>query len=167
MEISKYAKGLPSLLGLKERGHGPALFSEQVVGTVDMSLLYLSQDREVAYSGLNSAPAVGVNTWAAALPALVVPPGEIWYVWNYSVIANIVAGEAIDYCPICNIDGLTASVPLAPYLASPVTGALQEARTGPVVPFVAGAGSEFGFHVRSVTLTPDMRGAILFTRLRV
>jgi len=161
--ISKYARGLPDLLGLKERGSGPRDFSEQVVGTVNMTELYLLQNRETILSGNNAAPIVGSNFFAAPND-LLVPANELWYCWHYSVSSTPGAGAAIDMAPILLGDGSANSVNLGFYIAAAAT---QQARTFMTYPFWAGPGSQLGFTVRSVTLAPTVNANLVFTRLRV
>jgi hypothetical protein len=160
LTIGKYARALPSLLDLKERGTGPREFSEQVVGTVDLSQLYLLQGREVLVSAVNAAPAVGANFF---VPATIVPPGEIWYVWEYAVSSTPGAGAAIDMAPAAQIDG-AALFPLAPYQAAAAT---QNVRVPSTHVVVATPGTEFGFLVRSVTLAPSVNAVLLVTKLKL
>lgn len=158
--ISKYAKALTSVLGLKERGQGPRDFSETIVGTIDVSSLYLLEDRQLILTTANVAPAVGSNGFPIPVA---VPPGEIWFVWSYSVVCTLGAGAAIDMASSTGLDGLPYSAPLTPYVAGSATQAIK---TGPIVPYFAAAGTSFEFLVRSVTLAPSVSGQIVITRLR-
>jgi hypothetical protein len=158
--ISKYARGLPSLLDLKERGMGPREFSEQVVGTIDLTPLYLLQGRETLSLSPQAAPAVGQNSWGVAV---IVPANEIWYVWQYSAAASPGAGAAIELTSSANFDG-TAGFALGPIDGASAT---QHVRTRIQAPIIATPGTEFTFLVRSVTLAPLVSGAIQVTKLRV
>jgi hypothetical protein len=158
--ISKYAKALPSLLGLKERGQGPREFSDQVVGVIDLTVAYLLDGRELITTTVNVAPAVGSNGYPTAMA---VPAGESWFVWAYSVSSAPGAGAAIDMAASCGLDGLPYSAPVSNYVSAAAT---QAVKTPPIVPFFAPAGTSFEFLVRSVTLAPSVTGQICITRLR-
>lgn len=158
--IGKYARALPSLLDLKERGQGPGEFSEQVVGTIDLVQLYLLQGRETNNTVNQAAPVVGQNSWGTPL---FVPANEVWYVHQYFCTSQVGAGAAVDLCPSMNPDG-TAGFPLGPYVAGAAT---QNVRAGMNAPFIATPGTELTFCVRSVTLAPSIAGALLVTKLRV
>jgi hypothetical protein len=159
-EISKYCRALPSLLDLKERGKGPSQFSEQVVGTVQLNDLYLLQGRETINTTTQAAPAVGANGFSTPF---VVPPGEIWYVWEYAVSTTAGAGAAIDMQPSLLFDN-TANLPVGPFVAAAATQAIRAGmdRTRWATP-----GTEFSFVVRSVTLAPTVIGAVVVTKLRL
>jgi len=158
--ISKYAKALPSLLGLKERGQGPRTFSETIVGTINAEQLYLLENRELVVSTSNLAPVVGSNSYPTPLT---VPAGEVWYVWAYAVTCQLGAGEAIDMAASVGLDGLGFSAALTGYVAGAATNHIK---TGPIAPFYAPSGTAFEFLVRSITLAPDVTGQLCITRLK-
>ena len=160
--ISKYAKGLPSLLEFKERGSGPRDFADQVVGTVDLGPLYLLQNRETLQSGVNAAPTAGTNFYPAP-ETLSVPVGEIWFVHEYSVIGTAGAGAALDFAAGALFDNST-SVNLSPYVQAAAT---QSRRTYLPKPFWLPAGGVLIFSVASVTLAPTVSAQAVITRLRV
>jgi hypothetical protein len=160
LNIGKYARALPSLLDLKERGTGPREFSEQVVGTIELTQLYLLQNRETVASGATGALVVGVN-----LPTvpLVVPAGEIWFVHLMNTTVAPGAGAQADIAPAVIFDGSTTMCVGAFVNAA----ATQQARAISQAPFVATPGSSFGLIVRSVTLTPVADVSLLVTKLKL
>jgi hypothetical protein len=161
-DISKYAKGLPSLLGFKERGRGPPVFADNVVGIADVRDLYLLNDRVLETSAVNVAPAVGSNSYPTPF---LVPAGELWYVWSYACVANAGAGGQLTFCAGVKLDGLNFSAPLTLFISVPAT---QSIRTGPLVrPFWAGPGTEFTFIVQTVAATPDITGLAIVSKLKV
>lgn len=161
LEIAALPKGLNSLLSLKASGRGPGVLADVAAPTIELLELYLLNLREYVSMGQQTLPVVGTNNYATSV---VVPPGELWYVWKYMVSASPGAGEAIDFAPAIAIDGNPLSVPLAPY----VTGAAgQDARNASGDGFWAGPGSIFQFQCRSLTLQPDVFGAAIVTKLRV
>lgn len=149
------------MLALRDSGAAPRLLADQVVGTVSMDELFLIQDRESAAGFSNAAPAVGVNFYT---PALIVPPGELWYVWHYAVVCQPGAGAAIDLAAAVNLDGLSLTCTLGDFVAA---AAAQQVRARADLPFWAGPGSQMGFVTRSVTLAPTVNAGIAFTRLRI
>jgi hypothetical protein len=160
--ISKYARGLPSLLDLKERGSGPREFADQVVGTVDVKDLYLLTGRETLTSNSNLAPAVDTNFYPGA-NSFSVPLGEMWYVWEYSVQCNAGAGAALDFAACALFDNST-SVVLSPYVQAAAT---QVRRTYLPKPFWLPPGGVLAFTVAAVTLAPSVTGQVVVTRLKV
>lgn len=159
-EIGKYARGLPSLLDLRVQGQGPREFSEQVVGTVDVTLNYLLQGRETLLTGNAGAPVLGFNSYTVPVR---VPANELWYVWEYYTGTIIGAGAAIAFAPACNFDGIAGFA-----LSTMVGGVATEGIWQPANrPFWAAPGSELGFLCKSVTLAPVLAGAYLVTKLRL
>ena len=162
-EIGKYCRALPSVLSLKVRGQGPKLLTDYVSGTLDLSPLYLLEGRETLQSSAQAAPAVGSNFFPPPVD-LVVPAGELWYVWHYSLFVTAGAGAAIDMCPLAVIDGSPSSVALGNYVNAAAT---QNARGIMIEKVWAGPGTQFGFATRSVTLTPSITANMVLTRLKV
>jgi hypothetical protein len=162
-EIGKYCRALPSVLSLKVRGQGPRLLSDTVTGILDLSPLYLLEGRETLQSSAQAAPAVGSNFFPAPVD-LLVPSGELWYVWHYSLFVTAGAGAAIDMAPLAVMDGSASSVALGNYVTAAAT---QNARGIMIAPVWALPGTQFGFATRSVTLTPSITANMVLTRLRV
>jgi hypothetical protein len=156
--ISKYARALPSLLDLKEKGAGPREFADQIVGTVSVDQLYLLQGRETLLTAAVASPVVGFNAFTTVVPA-----NEVWYVWKYWVASVTAAGEAVTIQPSVLFDGVS-SAPLAAQGAAPASSGIW---VGSNEPFFATPGSAFGFLCAAVTLAPDVQGGLVITKLRV
>jgi hypothetical protein len=159
--ILKYAKGLPSLLSLKERGQGPGEFSQTVVGTIDLSDLYLVDSRESQFSATMNTAVGGVNFFT---PDLVVPPGELWYIYHYFVIATTAGADSAEFVATINLDAQLISCPVSDYVVLTIN---QTKRTTNFTPLLAGPGSRFGFNVQSIAGAPVFQGGVMATRLRV
>jgi hypothetical protein len=158
--ISKYARALPALLDLKERGSGPRSFSDQVVGTISMDALYLLQGRETFNPTNQTVISVGANAWGATLT---VPPGEIWFVWEYSVASSPGAGAAVTLCPSLSYDGV-GNIPLCQFQSAAANEVVRNAMVGTRW---ATPGTEFSFIVKAQTLSPTVSGSIQVTKLRI
>ncbi len=157
--ISKYARALPSLLDLKEKGQGPREFADQVVGTVKLDELYLLQGRETFLTAAVATPTVAAfNAFTTVVPA-----NEIWFVWKFWVASVTAAGEAVTIMPAVLFDGISAA-PLAPPQAAAASSGVWVAA---VDTFWATPGSTFGFLCTAATLAPDVQGGVLVTKLRV
>lgn len=161
LDITALPKGLNALLSLRQGGLQPQVLADVVAPVIDTTQMYLLNLREYVSMGQQPNPVVGTNNYATSI---VVPPGELWYVWAYLVSAAPGAGEAIDLAPAVAYDGNPLSVPVANYVAGT---AGQDNRSATVVPFWAGPGTIFQFQVRSLTLQPDVFGAAIVTKLRV
>ena len=159
--VGKLPRGLVALLSLRDSGEAPRLLADTIVGTVQMQELFLLQDREVSTGPTNAAPAVGANFFT---PSVVVPAGQLWYVWEYFVASSPGAGAAIDMAAAAVLDGLSLMMPLGDYASAAAT---QNVRCRADHPFWAGPGTEFGFTVRSVTLAPSVAVGLIFTRIRI
>lgn len=158
--VGKYARALPSLLTLRERGSGPREFSEVVQGTLDLRELYLLEGRETVSSAATGALVVGVNFPATAL---VVPAGELWFVHLMNTTVAPGAGAQADIAPAVVFDGTTTMI-VGNFVNAAAT---QQARAYSNGPFVATPGSQFGLIVRSVTLAPVADVSLLVTKLRI
>lgn len=158
--ISKYARGLPSILDLKERGLGPRSLNEEIQGIVDVGPLYLLQGRVTETTAFNAALGLGFIQFTTPY---VVPAGELWYVWEYSLGTTLAAGEAITCCPAIRYDGV-AAVPLAVSRAGVANTQMYIPATKP---FWATPGSQFGLLVESFTLAPATAASALVTKLRI
>lgn len=156
--ISKYARALPSLLDLKEKGMGPREFADQVVGTVELRDNYLLQERQTLLTAAVATPVVGFNAFTTVVPA-----NEIWFVWEYWVASVTAVGEAVTIAPACLFDGVS-SAPLNQMAAAAASSGVWNPSTHP---FWATPGSTLGFLCAAVTLAPDVQGGLLVTKLRV
>lgn len=161
LDVTNLAKGLNSLLALKQGGRGPSVLADTLAPTVELLQPYLLNLREYQSFGSQTLPVVGTNNYATTQ---VVPAGELWYVWAYLISASPGAGEACDFAPSVSIDGIPLSVPLVPYVSG---SAGQDCRAASTTPFWAGPGTIFQFQCRSLTLQPDVFGAAIVTKLKV
>jgi hypothetical protein len=116
-QVTQQPQGLIAALGLRDMGATPRELSPTIAPTVDMLPLYLIGQRT---SLISANAAVGVGN--VNFTDLVVPIGELWYVHEYSVVANLDATEACTYCAAVNFDG-QAYVPTSDYLGLGVAGA--------------------------------------------
>jgi len=100
--IQAQANGLLSLLGLKNRGSNPELLSELVQPTVDLREWYLSSNI-VNLGGdltMDGPPGSSIQ-WTGWDPGSstgetgIVPTGEMWYVWSYSINIPQAAGNVV------------------------------------------------------------------------
>jgi len=160
-EIGKLSRGLSAALNLKERGRTPGVLADQLVETFEGRDLFLLDSREFTGFFTNAAPANGFNFYTSRMA---VPPGELWYVWHYIVVATTGAGVTVDLCPAINLDGVGAGAVIGDYAAA---AASQSIRLGNMTPFWAGPGSDFGFVVRSLVGAPSIQGGAVITRLKV
>jgi hypothetical protein len=160
-EISKYAKGLSAILGLKERGVGIPLLAEQAVGVSDVRDLFLLNDRELVPFGSVVAAAVGNNTFPSGA---LVPSGELWYVWNFNVGSQPGAGASITVAPALFVDGAAVISVVGDFLA---IAANENAQTFVRSPFWAGPGTQFAAVAKNQVLAPGISGQAIITRLRV
>lgn len=159
-DISKYAKGVPSLLGLKDRGRGIPFLADSVVGTINVRDLYLLDTREYLEQAALAIAGVGPQYFTN----LRVPPGELWYVWEFSVSSSPGAGAAVDVAAAYNAEGLPQLANVGPYTAIAAT---QNGVSSSLRPFWAGAGTAFAGNVRSFTLAPTLYCGLLLTRLKI
>jgi len=119
--------GLLGLLQLKNMGRNPDKLADQLQPVWDLQELYLQSQVENQTPDLSvTAPAAASGGFVAWATPAIVPAGEMWWVWNYSVLATTVAA-----------DTMTGLRPLI-RTASAVTS--QFARIGTDVATKAGAG---------------------------
>lgn len=89
-EINRVPLGLLALLDMKSRGNNPRMLSAEVSSTVDLTPLYLQQNRR--WRALNTTPAaVGffiVHT---------VPEGELWYINRIVASSALVLAAGTEY----------------------------------------------------------------------
>lgn len=169
LETGNLPRGLPTLLNLKERGRSPDRLSEEIVGTLDLTIPYMLNLMEYLPVTFNqNTPIVGLNSFPAAQSSppgieAVVPSGELWWVWGFTVSCTCGVGEAIDLAAAVKLAGDNLTIPMSPYAAA---AANQQVRVG-AVNFWMPPGSVFCFLVRALTLAPDVAAGVQITRLRV
>lgn len=93
LPITKYPRGLTSLVGLRDLGITPSALSDQLVGTLDVTQWFLLQDTEIIQSGPANITGVGSYFFGPGT----VPPGEAWVVHQYQVTVDpvIPAGNSL------------------------------------------------------------------------
>jgi hypothetical protein len=161
VEISKYARALPSILGLKERGRGLPILGDQLVAVAPILDLYLLDTREFLNLAAITTPTVGFNLFTES-----VPPGEMWRIWSFLALGTMAAGEAIDMCAAYRADTSIGISLCGVYCAGAATNHVATGNQ-PGQEFWAPAGTQFGFLVRSITTAPDIGGYLTFTRLKI
>ncbi len=160
LNLTKFAKGLTSLFGLRDLGRVPGFLSEELRGTIDVTQFYLLNDREMVTFSNIAALAIGSNNFPE-----VVPPGELWWVWDFVVSVDPGAGAAATYRPQIAADGFGFGFPLSDR-AYQVVGAAQASRVS-LSGFWAPAGTIFSVHVLTQTLAPAALGRALVSKMRV
>lgn len=84
-EINRVPWGLLSILDMQARGQAPRELAGQVSGSIDLLQLYMLQNRESRTGGAGPTAAVGGYFDNSAPQQLLVPQGELWWVWDYSI----------------------------------------------------------------------------------
>lgn len=166
--IARFARGLPALLAISEGGAGPRFLADTVAPVIDLSDLYLIDGRQTIGFNQVAGVAVGRNDFPAPATGFadgVVPPGELWYVWQFGLQAAPGAGAAIEFAPGVFLDGQSViGFACGPYAAG---GAVSDVRNTCPAPFWAGPGSRLFALVKSVTGAVTVSGAAVVTRLRI
>ena len=159
--VSNYIRGLSSILNAKNSGRLPSEAADQIVLTLDTRELFLINTRIYQDLGATGALAVGANPYTVPV---VVPPGELWYIWYYVVAVTAGAGAAVRYCASFSPDSGNLGVPVG---VDYVSTAANEATRNVATDFWAGPGSTFSVLVQSVTLAPTASAGLILTKLRV
>jgi hypothetical protein len=159
-ELGKYPRGMTGVLGLRASGETPRSMADQLVSVVDATPFYLLDTREFLLGTQKVGVAVGVND----IPSLTVPPGQVWYVWEYAIACTLGAGTAIDCAPSVVLDGLGLTSLAGGYVAG---AALQQIRGRADPGCLWGPGSVPGVFVRSVTGALNVDSAVIITRLKI
>lgn len=158
--IGRLPVGIPSLFALADMGANPRSLSGDMMGTFDILELLMLQSSEQLVTAASPAITVGGNSFAGTIPD--VPPGELWYIWNYTVVTSPGVGAAATIAPTYR-DNSTA------YLVGgyETAAASEEARCRSDRPFWAKAGGRFGFVAKNVTGAPTAQGFINLSRFRI
>lgn len=89
--ITNPPRGLISIFGLNDFGKVPNDLTQSIVGTFDISELCLL-NRELIVGNVNTGPGIG------GISITSVPPGELWFVWTFSVRTGAIpAGESLRF----------------------------------------------------------------------
>lgn len=91
-QIQRIPRGLLDLLGLRGYGDTPHLLGQNLVGTVDLSPLYLLDRQETIITNTNNLAGVGFYQTAAIGE---VPEGEMWILSNVTALSNALAAGNI------------------------------------------------------------------------
>lgn len=173
--IQTLPQGLLGLLQLKQQGSNPSQFVDAVQGTFELFDMY-AQSRLLDVSGANAAapspkPAVNVNTAGAkgfGANGLIVPQGQIWYVYQYTLQCSLLAAEYIRFAPVLYpAPGSLDIVTLGPDYNDVITARARFALVGNTAPFWATSGASLGFAVYdivtggNINVTANMRAAVM------
>jgi hypothetical protein len=160
-EIQRYPLGLPDFFELKS-GQTPRFLAEQIVPVVELGELYLINDRISTGVATINVAAPGYGTF----PELTVPPGQIWYVWAFSVVAAAVltAGQTVHARSVARL-GQSGTIARSPR-ASATAGEIWN--TEAVGPFWLGPGGGLGYCIEGLAAGPIPVGAqCVYTALQV
>lgn len=98
--IQTLPSGLLGLLQLKQQGQNPSPLREDVQPTTDLTQFWFQnqmRDLTLDFTGPhNTLVATGANG-SKGFGTIVVPNGELWYIENFSVNANLLAAETCRY----------------------------------------------------------------------
>lgn len=158
--IARLPAGMVSILELADMGGTPRILLDSIQSVFDVQQLVMLSRREQITTQASPAITVGGNAFVGTEPE--VPPGELWYVWNYTVASTPGAGAAVDIAPTYR-EASTAWA-IGAYGAA---AASQEVRVRMDAPLWAKSGGRFGFCCRSVTGAPTAQGFINISRFRI
>jgi hypothetical protein len=149
-----------SILELADMGASPRLLTDTIQSVFDIGDLLMLSRREQITTLATAGLVVGGNAFAGTEPE--VPAGELWYVWNYTVVASPGVGAAVEFLPTYR-EASTAWA-IGSYQAC---AASQEVRAFMDRPMWAKAGGRFGLAVKSVTGAVTANGFINISRFRI
>jgi len=154
--IQNFPSGLQSALDIKG-GDLPKELAGFIQGTVDLTQYYLVNKRTSSVFAAVAA-AVGSNAFTDS----VVPVGELWYVWQFSLLCTCGAGANATIRPLV-LFGANG------YAVGPqsVIIATQADRVPADTPFICQPGDSFGFVCTAQTLAPNVTGIVSVSKLRV
>jgi hypothetical protein len=156
--ITNLPQGLIGLLQLRDYGATPQGLAPDLVATVDLTQQYLLNRRETVIATGVAAAIGGVAT------NLVVPPGEVWYVWE--MLANTApgAGAAARIAPAIQFVAAGVFHTVGPYQTVAANEDLKASMTDG--PRYVGPGGVLAFNCQSQTLAPTVLVAAVITRLK-
>lgn len=168
-DIQRYPRGLIDLLGMRATGDTPHLLAQQMNSTLEMIDFYLNDRLEFNTQLLAAAPAALGNF---QFPGTIVPQGEMWAVYDYTVNCGgpIAVATAMKFSPVIfrnqSIVGNAAAYGPAIAVAAGENGVggIRFERPNLVMP-----GQSFGIQVSQITGAPGTQHQcmIWFARLRV
>jgi len=159
-EIQRYPVGFGDLFQLKE-GLVATRLSDELVPTAEVAELYLLNGRTSIVSAAIAAVLGGI-----AFVDLIVPGGELWYVWSFHVgssVAPLGAGTELELRTNYSL-AVNRFVP-GPSSGRKVAGqaCIAEAVRGFWMP----PGAQFGAYCETVVGAPNVVGVVTYTPLRV
>jgi hypothetical protein len=161
--ITELPAGVTSLLKVRASGVLPRGLEDNVRLVMESFALYALNVREtIDWNVLTNANA-GVNNLTVGNPTAFVPPGELWYCWQFQINTNMVAGSALRVRPGVRFDGLFVATG---HYESAV--ALEDLRvSSDYGPFWAKPGTIFCAQVQSITLLPQIAANLTVSKFRV
>lgn len=156
--ITNLPQGLIGLLQLRDYGATPQSLAAEAVATVDCTQLYLLNRRETVIATVVPAATGGVNT------SLVVPAGEVWYVWDMFAESSPGAGASCRIAAAIQYLAAGAFHPVGPY-ESVAAGENVRARMTDGRRLVTASGN-VAFVCQTQTLAPNVLVAAVITRLK-
>lgn len=88
--ITQLPRGLVSLTGLRDMGEAPRELSEIIAPSIDVTQ-FLLLNRETIFENF-------IISAVATVASPTIPPGELWYIHQWSVDADVNATNAISLC---------------------------------------------------------------------
>lgn len=154
--INRLPWGLLGFLGIKNGGEYPQTLAQQLVPVWDLKELYLEGASVLA----GTASTVGATGYVAHLSP---PPGEVWQVYDFQIVAACGAGEAFTgaLCRSRTSGGTTVNVSDTFSVAASTTGCKVTQR-----PFILTAGENMGLITYAVTGTVDLYVSARYTVLQ-
>lgn len=98
--IQTLPSGLLGLLQLKQQGKNPSPLRDDVQSVTDLTQFWFqNQMRDVTldFTGPHNTAVGPAANGSKAFATLQVPNGELWYVENFTVGANLLAAETVRY----------------------------------------------------------------------
>jgi len=160
--ITELPAGVTSLLKVRASGVLPRGLEDNVRLVMESFALYALNVRETIILTGGGVLTVGFAPMAAG--NTLVPPGELWYCWLFTIHTFMNAGEAGVYQ--CAIKEGAVGIMTGSDVRAGIVGA-NVGVTSNLGPFWARPGTQFGAQVTSVTLAPTMFGSLMVSKFRV
>ena len=159
--IQRYPSGLVDLFGLKA-GETPSEIAERIYCMTDIRDQVMLGARE----GFASAALAVAGNGNFVFPDMIVPAGEMWWVWGYNCnpTASLGAGQSIKYRSMCR----TFSVFPTIFSDQVSVLALEFGGARSALDFWVQPGGQFGGVCEFIVAGPiNFSGNVTFTRIRV
>lgn len=158
--LSNPPRGLVSLTGLRDMGDVPRDLVPQVMSSIDITDLLLLNRETLDGSGIFITAQGSLDLG----PEFTVPPGELWYIHDYSVLIDCNAGSTTTVYPFyqeTNSTGVSVGLPVT--VPASTRGFVRDADQARwAVP-----GAALRLYVAAFTGAPSCAGAAIITRLRI